>query len=331
MTYRSVFDNIKEPFKSLLNYFFMKKIFFLVIFSSLMLAGCGQGEKTGQSMDLNDVIGPEEAKAKAEKHINDAYGRAGSPPLTVGEVEDAGFVYKLDVKVPNGVFQSYISKDGRYFFVEGDDMDGKKSDKPKVELFVMSHCPYGTQIEKGILPVLDLLGDKIDFELKFCDFAMHPQQGELEEQLTQYCVQEQDQEKLKTYLGCFLDKGVTSGCLDKAGVDKQKLDKCVKQTDEEYKITAGLEDKSTWRNGTYPKFNIHKDDAEKYGVSGSPTLIINGKEANAGKRSPQGLLDTICSYFNEKPEECDKSLSDETPSPGFGYGEASSASAGSCN
>ena len=36
-----------------------------------------------------------------------------------------------------------------------------KKEKPEVELFVMSHCPFGTQIEKGMLPVARLLGDKI--------------------------------------------------------------------------------------------------------------------------------------------------------------------------
>ncbi|MBU3941884.1 MAG: hypothetical protein KKF74_03150, partial [Nanoarchaeota archaeon] len=63
--------------------------------------------------------------------------------------------------------------------VDCDDSDCEKSwqcmpkkDKPEVELFVMSHCPYGTQIEKGMLPVARLLGDKIDFNIRFCSYAM---------------------------------------------------------------------------------------------------------------------------------------------------------------
>ena len=69
-----------------------------------------------------------------------------------------------------------------------------KSDKPTVELFVMSHCPFGTQAEKGILPVVNLLGDKIDMEFKFVYYAMH---GELEvvEQHNQYCIQEEQNDK----------------------------------------------------------------------------------------------------------------------------------------
>jgi len=63
-----------------------------------------------------------------------------------------------------------------------------KSDKPTVELFIMSHCPYGTQVEKGILPVTKTLGDKIDFDLKFVYYAMHGEK-EAYEQLNQYCIQ----------------------------------------------------------------------------------------------------------------------------------------------
>ena len=31
-----------------------------------------------------------------------------------------------------------------------------KLEKPIVEAFVMSHCPFGTQIEKGMLPVVSV-------------------------------------------------------------------------------------------------------------------------------------------------------------------------------
>ena len=82
----------------------------------------------------------------------------------------------------------------------------KKNDKPTVELFVMSHCPYGTQIEKGIIPAIEALGDKVDFNLKFCSYAMHGEQ-ELREELNQYCIQKEQKDKLLPYLKCFLKEG----------------------------------------------------------------------------------------------------------------------------
>jgi len=49
----------------------------------------------------------------------------------------------------------------------------------------MSYCPYGTQIEKGILPVINALGNKIKFSLKFVDYAMHGKK-EIDENSRQY-------------------------------------------------------------------------------------------------------------------------------------------------
>ena len=113
----------------------------------------------------------------------------------------------LDFNSDNPLTPVYLTKDGKFFFpqvIDIEEMENKKreaeeqanaekekavtemekNDKPKVEIYVMSHCPYGTQIEKGMLPVLETLGDKIDFELKFCTYAMHGEK-ELQEQLRQ--------------------------------------------------------------------------------------------------------------------------------------------------
>ncbi len=44
----------------------------------------------------------------------------------------------------------------------------------------MSYCPYGTQAEKGILPVVALLGDKIDFKLRTVHYVLHGDKEDLE-------------------------------------------------------------------------------------------------------------------------------------------------------
>lgn len=205
-----------------------------------------------------------------------------------------------------------------------------KTDKPVVELFVMSHCPYGTQIEKGILPVIDTLGDKIDYELKFCDYAMHGK-TELDEQLTQYCVQRQGKDKIQAYLSCFLeDESKSEECLGEIGIDRGQLDSCIAQTDEEYSVSADFEDKSTWSNGRFPLFKVYQEDNDKYGVGGSPTLIVNGVKASSGRDSAS-LLATICGAFNSPPEECNAELSSEAPAPGFGFDGSGSNTNASCN
>ena len=47
------------------------------------------------------------------------------------------------------------------------DLDVKKTQKPQLQFFVMSFCPYGNQIEDVIRPVFDLLGDKVDLKPQF--------------------------------------------------------------------------------------------------------------------------------------------------------------------
>ncbi len=72
-----------------------------------------------------------------------------------------------------------------------------------------------------------------------------------------------------------------------------------------------------------------KELNEKYGIQGSPTYILDGKEANIYPRDPQSIATAICNAFKgNKPGVCSESFSTENPSPGFGSG--SSSSAGSC-
>jgi predicted DsbA family dithiol-disulfide isomerase len=49
-------------------------------------------------------------------------------------------------------------------------------------------------------------------------------------------------------------------------------------------------------------------DATKYGVSGSPTLIINGVEY-AGSRTPEAYKQAICNSFDTAPAVCNTTLS----------------------
>ncbi len=192
-----------------------------------------------------------------------------------------------------------------------------KTEKPSVELFVMSHCPYGTQIEKGILPVVNLLKDKIDFKVRFVHYAMHGK-TEVDEELRQYCIQKDQPDKFLTYLSYFLEEGNSDSALTRAGIDKNKLNACITATDAEFKVTENYNDHSKWLNGKYPLFNVNKDLNTKYGVGGSPTLIINGVTVQS-ERDSASLLKTVCSAFSTTLSECNSKLSSEAPGPGFGY------------
>ncbi len=321
----------------------MKKIIFLGLLLILISTGC---------TSLNsDNISIDEAKSKTIEFINGSLMKDGQEVSVKEAVEENG-MYKMLIVMPDGQeIESYVTKDGEKLFPQVMDMNediskenpantakqntnqasvtvATKMDKPEVELFVMSHCPYGTQMEKGILPVLDTLGDKVSFQLKFVDYAMHGKK-ELDEQLIQYCVQKNEPKKFHDYLECFLaDETGSDACLEKIKVNQSQLKSCIVSTDKKYKVSELYADKSTWSGGRFPQFNVDKEDGEKYGVKGSPTLIVNGSKIKAGRDSA-GLLKTICSAFNNPPAECDKELSSTPPAPGFGF-DGSGSNSGGC-
>lgn len=196
----------------------------------------------------------------------------------------------------------------------------EKSEKPDVDVFVMSHCPYGLQIEKGLLPVWDLFGDKINLNIRYVGYAMHGKK-EVDEQLKQYCVNEQGKQKFRDYLGCFVKNGEEGEKCDRvAKIDSPALASCIKKSDGQFGVTKAFEDKTRWQ-GQFPPFPIDDELAKKYNVSGSPTLVINGATAKT-ERNPKALRDAICMAFIEKPKECDAQIDGTNPTPGFGEGKA---------
>lgn len=333
----------------------------LLVGFAFLMVGCQIDNASTSTIDAENVtptttqtvsgktLSVDEARAKAEAFIN-GYLVEGST-ATINSITDTGSLYKIDIALNGQNIISYISKDGTEFFPQSlnieDTMAQKKAadeaaalakeaelkdlvknDRPVVELFVMSHCPFGTQMQKGILPVIKTLGDTIDFQVKFNTYAMHDMK-EVQEQLNQYCIMTQEPEKYLGYLECFLEADDGAGCLDRLAIDKAQLDTCLVDTEEEYNVLADYEDKTTW-NGQFPSFNIWKADNEKYGVQGSPTLVINGKLMQTSRDSAS-LLQAVCAGFENAPEECNTELSNAQPSPGFGFGTTTSAtSAAAC-
>ncbi len=253
--------------------------------------------------------------------------------------EKEGSLYKITIDYQGENIPIYVTLDGNYLVPSliplASDVDSgassgstqvaevPKTSKPSVELFVMSLCPYGLQAEKGILPVANLLKDKIDFKIKFVFYAMHGKK-EIDENTNQYCIQKEQPTKLNSYLSCYVDSGDSSGCLVSSGIDLNKLTACISAADKQFKITENFEDQSSWLSGQFPKYDVDLADNTKYDVGGSPTLIINGVQANSA-RDPASLLKAICAAFTKAPAECSQVLSSAAPSPGFGSGTSGSA------
>ncbi|MFA5367963.1 MAG: hypothetical protein WC333_08800 [Dehalococcoidia bacterium] len=269
-------------------------------------------------------LSAQDAANKAVSYINTI--NSGSVASLVDVTEESG-LYKIHILIGQQVYESFVSKDGKLLFAQAIHMEGgssgggtatkeiPKSDRPDVKVFVMSYCPYGTQAQKMLLPVYDLLQDKVDMGVYFVDYAMHGKQ-ELDENLRQYCIQSENQSQYFDYLSCFVQSGDPDACIAAAGIDTDSLTSCIAAADATYNVTGQFNDQSTWVHGD-PVFDIHKDLCELYGVTGSPTVIINGIKVSVNPRSPENFKQIICSAFNTPPQECDQTLSTTVPSAGF--------------
>ncbi len=200
-----------------------------------------------------------------------------------------------------------------------------KTDKPKVELFVMSYCPYGLQMEKAYLPAYELLKKKAEMDIKFVSYAMHGEK-EINENTRQYCIQKDQSAKFAKYLTCFTGKDDYAACLKEAGVSESQVNSCMAKADSQFGIKANLDDKASWLSGQFPLYDVHATENEKYGVQGSPTLVINGVQVEVS-RSPEAVKQVICSSFNNAPSECDTALSTQSASPSFGVGTGTNTDA----
>lgn len=268
-------------------------------------------------------------KEKTEKYIKENLVQPGTD-LKIAEFAKEGDLYKFTVEVGGQKIVSYLTGDGKKLLLNPIDLDGKsdasssqaqaqapaaeastKKDVPEVELFVMSYCPYGVQAEKGILPVVEKLKSKINFSIKFVDYTLHGKK-EFDENLNQYCIQKEEPGKFNEYLKCFAKEGDSEKCLASASIDKFKNSSCISVADKQFKLTENFS-----ANAQSSPFNIHKDLNEKYGIQGSPSLVVNGQLLESGRDSAS-LLKTICSGFSNQPEECKEQLSSTNPAPGFG-------------
>jgi len=316
-------------------------ILFVILVVSVLTNGFGLKQVlTGFSAD--------KLAGKTVEFINQYLMQPGSvASLTNAICNKKVSLCKFTVNVNENSFDSYVSSDGQILFPDAIEIEKFKEqnlaanndnqqtslenlpkvDKPEVGLFVMSYCPFGLQAQKVLLPVMDLLKDKADIKIHFVDYVMHDKQ-EIDENLRQYCIQKQEPGKYQPYLNCFLAAGEFEKCLTQAKVDKTKLNSCVSQTDKEYEVSAGYENKETWLDNTYPRFDVEADLNQKYGVAGSPTMVINDQVVSPN-RSPQDYKEAICLGFKSMPEECLEELSAQPLVSGFGF-EQGDSSGGEC-
>jgi protein-disulfide isomerase len=275
----------------------------------------------------------------------------GSGGVSLKSVEDDGSLIKVTTEYQGNEIPILMTRDGEYVIIEGigavnmaevretvsqqpeetpqetQESVVPKSDVPVADIFVMSYCPYGLQMQKAAIPVMELLGDKADINIKFVGYVMHGEK-EMVQNNNEYCIQKDQPDVFVDYLKCFVQSDDHAACVTETGVDQAKLDSCLADLESTFDVTNVFESSTD----QYPPYPVDAVDANNYGVRGSPTFILNGQTVSVN-RSPEAVKEAICDAFNTPPEECSTALSTTAENPGIGAigsGTASAAAAATC-
>ncbi|MEM4208575.1 MAG: thioredoxin domain-containing protein [Candidatus Bilamarchaeaceae archaeon] len=224
----------------------------------------------------------------------------------------------LYVKQIDGVYYAYTSLSSPELYI------GKKLEKVTLDLYVMSHCPFGIQMQKAFVPVVEAFKDsgRLQVNNKFVYYTMHGDE-ETNDNLYEYCVGAKVPAKEWDFIKCFIENnGDENKCMQNLGIDKNLIDQCVSESKAKYKIS-----------GT--SFPIYAEENQKYGVQGSPTVVFMGKQVQLN-RSPEAIKEFVCSMLEEPlPAACSANLSNNIVAYGFGpidstSSPSSAGSVGSC-
>ncbi|NTV40884.1 MAG: hypothetical protein HGA61_01255 [Candidatus Moranbacteria bacterium] len=276
-------------------------------------------------------VGAEAIKSKIETLLKDQGGE-------VNEVVIDGDLFKVTISIAGKEQPSFfVTKDGKKLIqdvitfeeIEKQKAEAKKqeeesnrpipkAEKPRVDLYVMSFCPYGNKAEDTMKPVYDLLKNKVDFNFHYIvtvegnDVQSLHGPTEVTQNEREACVlRDYGKDKWFAFVSYVNSKcGSDGSCWETGakslGLNSAKINDCVSK-DGLSLMTA---------NG---------EASTEAGASGSPTMIINGISSKVAYQygKPETYKKAICDAFNVAPAECAKVLADQTAS--------ATAQGGSCN
>jgi len=275
--------------------------------------------QTGSQSGSSSAVPLQSCAEKVISYTNENLVQPGTSVSMQSVSENRG-IYEI-----RGYYQSqnvtlYATKDCTMLFTNGLDMDSPgstsgtptptpspvKTSRPSVDLYVMAFCPYGTQAESAMKPVVDLLGTKADIRLRYITTvrgstvdSVQSLHGltEAQEDLRQICIQKNYPQKFWDYIEVF-----NANCYP-LSQNPTSLNTCWRNTSASLGIdTAAIETCSTGSDGL-GMLREDEKNADGNGATASPTLIINGVKYS-GARTPEGYKQAICNSFDAAPAEC---------------------------
>lgn len=272
------------------------------------------------------VLGIEEAKTKALDFIKTNLVQSGTEVSVTDTVEENG-LYKFNLDVAGQEVNAYMTQDGKKFFPQAINMEEveqkaaeakaaqeevensiPKADKPVVDLYVMSFCPYGNKAEDTLKPVYELLKDKVDFDFHYIVNSdengkiqsLHGQ-PEVDQNIREVCVlNNYGQGAWINFVGYVNTNCGSDGSCWEKGAQSLNLSTA--------KINACIASQGT------ALMQAEEKASTEAGATGSPTMLINGSKTNKVYEygNSEAYKQAICNAFNEQPSECSQTLNSET-------------------
>ncbi|MBC8495851.1 hypothetical protein H8D36_06875 [archaeon] len=263
-------------------------------------------------MDNSGNISANKAAQQTADFLNTQTGGG----VEVVSVEKSDSFYMITVSYQGQEIPVYTTTDGKFLVTQPTPItDSKptptnnqpaqtnapKSDKPEVELYVWGYCPYGVQAQGPLAEVANLLGDSANIQI----VPYHDGHGAYENQQNkiQSCIQELEPTKYWDYAAGFVaniypkcsverteecDLTESTALMKTLGIDSAKVLACVDSEGDTL-------------------FTAARQLASTSGVSGSPTLRINGVIVNTA-RNAEAYKTAICAAYNNAPSECGEVL-----------------------
>ena len=260
------------------------------------------------------ILSSNEIGKKVIDFINNNLVEPGTSAKLIS-VKDMGSYYEILTEYQGYKIPVYATKDGNVLFLQAIEIketkrvqqtqnvqEIPKRERPEVELYIFSYCPYGVTTLHSFAIVGKLLGNKAEMKVKF--FSDMHGEHELQQNMIQACIQEVESSKYWDYAIKFqesvyskcarsrdvnCDKNESIALMKEIGIDIDKVMKCVEEKGKEL-------------------YNRDVNDANRYGLTGSPSLVINGINVIRFDRSPEGIKRLICSSFVNPPDECSQTL-----------------------
>jgi len=255
-------------------------------------------------------------------------------PFTIGGIKETSGVYEFELTVNNQKYTSFISKDGKFLFPSVVKLDitpttaptkttntdqqkkltckdVKKSKDSNLTAYVVSQCPYGLQMQRVFKTAINEQPElEKSLTIRYIGAvengkvtSMHGEE-EATENLRQICIREEQKTLFWPYLSCYMQAGKSEECLTNSGVDTTGLTSC-------------MTDKNKGLKYAQADFTL----ANKFGVSGSPTLIVNNKqtvsEFDFGGRVANTMQDLVCCGSQTQASFCQNKISADEAAVSF--------------